>query len=270
MTNETNEAERLNADRAEAALSAFIHYGDKKDQRHGLAAAMADGECRLTDLLCDLRHLARREDWDFAEAERLAETHFDAEVAEEGEPDQPQKSDRPIEEEIAELAAAVPPEAWARTAPPPNLVTAAKAVLVEADADIYSDADEVVPTLKRLWDALDALRAAVAVEPATAAVPATAPQPDEPFLWLDGDEDEAWSDDKTVRLVRDKIGGPAVYLYGSRAVAPDFVTAARAVLSEAEGDIYRTADEAIPFVKRLRDALGVLKAVVARSEGGAA
>lgn len=160
--NNTNAAEGRNAERAACADTAFITYGSVKE---GNTTDMADfssedGEEQLTDLLTDLRHLARREGWNFADAVRIAENHFTAEVAEEGETDEPDEA---------------PPTTERKS--PPDLVTAARAVLFEAQGDIYSDADEVVPTLKRLWDALDALEAAISA--ATAAGTRTVlPPPD--------------------------------------------------------------------------------------------
>ena len=75
----TNDAKTQNAERARCADAAFIAYGKAKEARPECSV----GEERLTDLLTDLQHLARREGWDFDTAERLAAGHFPCEVAEE-------------------------------------------------------------------------------------------------------------------------------------------------------------------------------------------
>ena len=64
---------------------------DLKTINNGLRAARADrvfrqyvSDCeaaeRLTDLLCDLQHLAHRERWDFDDALSLSQMHFNAEA----------------------------------------------------------------------------------------------------------------------------------------------------------------------------------------------
>lgn len=64
---------------------------DPKTTNNGLRAASAhrvfrqypsdcDGTERLTDLLCDLQHLAHREGWDFDDALSLSQMHFYAEA----------------------------------------------------------------------------------------------------------------------------------------------------------------------------------------------
>ena len=81
MTHSTNDAKTQNAERARCAEAAFIAYGKAKER----VPENSIGEERLTDLLTDLQHLARRECWDFDTAERLAAGHFPCEVAEEEE-----------------------------------------------------------------------------------------------------------------------------------------------------------------------------------------
>jgi hypothetical protein len=74
--NESDKAvARSNHERACRADVAFIVYGSGPEN--------STDEERLTGLLADLQHLARREGWDFDAAERMAAGRFLCEVAEE-------------------------------------------------------------------------------------------------------------------------------------------------------------------------------------------
>jgi hypothetical protein len=65
----------LNADRAAWAESALNAFRRKTGADHD--------DC-LVDLLCNLMHWADRKDVDFREALDIAESHYRAEIAEEG------------------------------------------------------------------------------------------------------------------------------------------------------------------------------------------
>lgn len=63
------------AERIDAALSAYrAHVGD----------GPAEPDEAVTDLLTDLRHYCDRENLTLTELNRIAETHYEAELAEEG------------------------------------------------------------------------------------------------------------------------------------------------------------------------------------------
>ena len=49
-------------------------------------------ECEVIDFLTDLRHMCREDDIDFAKCLRLAEVHFNAEVADDANPEIPPAS----------------------------------------------------------------------------------------------------------------------------------------------------------------------------------
>jgi len=66
---------RIRAERIDAALAAYrSHVGD----------GPAEPDEAVTDLLTDLRHYCDRENLDIADRDRLAEIHYQAELAEEG------------------------------------------------------------------------------------------------------------------------------------------------------------------------------------------
>ena len=85
----TNDAKTQNAERAGCADAAFITYAKVKERNATDLCDFSSEEAqeRLTDLLADLRHLARREGWDFDKADHTADDHFKAEVGEESEED---------------------------------------------------------------------------------------------------------------------------------------------------------------------------------------
>ena len=72
----TKHNEATNETRAAAAFAAFTAYGKAKE-RH---PEMSVGTERLTDLLCDLRHMAMRDHLDFGDCDRLAKESFEYEI----------------------------------------------------------------------------------------------------------------------------------------------------------------------------------------------
>lgn len=72
-----------NKQRAEWAMEGLTSYARAKSTVPGL---YDDIDVVLTDLLCDLMHLARRENIDFAHCAHLARRHHDAERREESNP----------------------------------------------------------------------------------------------------------------------------------------------------------------------------------------
>jgi hypothetical protein len=133
----TNDAKTQNAERAGCAEAAFIAYGKAKER----VPENSIGEERLTDLLTDLRHLARREGWDFDAAERLAAEHFSCEVAEEDE-DQtaaPLGDKAAIEAAAANLPDLPDPDTATPSADEPDLLRAAKCALADLEGLVEQD-----------------------------------------------------------------------------------------------------------------------------------
>jgi hypothetical protein len=82
--NEPNNATR--AHDAEVALTAHLHTQYRKGFEPDLENGDTDDRRdALVDLLANLRHWARKTGVDYADADRIADGHFEAEVAEESE-----------------------------------------------------------------------------------------------------------------------------------------------------------------------------------------
>ncbi len=67
----------------EERFERMVQFQLRQDPKLDRAAA-EELQDWLTDLLTDLRHLARERHLDFAQSERLSEGHFQTEVGEEG------------------------------------------------------------------------------------------------------------------------------------------------------------------------------------------
>ena len=126
----------------EAAMKAYSAVKERNDTDM-YDFSSEPPEDRLTDLLADLRHWARAEGIDFERSDALARSHFETEVDEETDAKEP-PARRAVEDELAEIAAQVPPEEWAKVGKEerlgeaaPELLEACKAALLLAgDADL--------------------------------------------------------------------------------------------------------------------------------------
>jgi hypothetical protein len=82
-----NEAAACNSQRAacgEAAVKAYASVKEHNTTDYFDFASESPQE-RLTDLLVDLRHWARSNNLEFADADRIADSHFECELDEEAE-----------------------------------------------------------------------------------------------------------------------------------------------------------------------------------------
>ncbi len=152
--NEPNNATR--ARDAEVALTAHVHT----QYRKGFEPDLENGDTEdrrdaLVDLLANLRHWARKTGVDYADADRIADGHFEAEVSEEADADEP-PAGRAVEGELAEIAAQVPPEEWEKvgtfatelreegrlaTAAPELLEACKAALLLAGDGDLADNGE---------------------------------------------------------------------------------------------------------------------------------
>jgi len=89
----TNYAKGCNFERAMSAEAAVKAYASVKEFFDVTDTTIQLPQEWLTDLLADLRHWARNEGLDFAEANRIAETHFTEEVDEETTEDEGEDDD---------------------------------------------------------------------------------------------------------------------------------------------------------------------------------
>jgi len=89
--NKANASQERNLDRAACGEAAMQAYSAAKEHNTTDWADFSSEEAqeRLTDLLADLRHLARRDGLDYADADRVSANHFSCEAAEESEADKP-------------------------------------------------------------------------------------------------------------------------------------------------------------------------------------
>ena len=89
--NNANPGQERNLDRAACGEAAMRAYSAAKEHNTTDWADFSSEEAqeRLTDLLADLRHLARRDGLDYADADRISANHFSCEAGEESEANEP-------------------------------------------------------------------------------------------------------------------------------------------------------------------------------------
>jgi len=160
--NELNDAaDARNRERAACGEAAMRAYSAVK----GGHATDTDMLTDLEDLLADLRHWARAEGMDFEHSDALARLHFECETDEAEDPDEAPEG-RPVEDELAEIGAQVPPEEWAKVGAEerlgkaaPDLLQAARCALADLEGFVGTDADPegdepVALTMKELRAAI--------------------------------------------------------------------------------------------------------------------
>ena len=88
--NKANPGQERNLDRATCGEAAMRAYSAAKEHNTTDWADFSSEEAqeRLIDLLADLRHLARRDGLDYADADRIAANHLSCEAGEEAEADE--------------------------------------------------------------------------------------------------------------------------------------------------------------------------------------